>query len=281
MGEYTQYPNQLDTNNELPKTTDLVTPVKAEVTNRLRDAILAIEYELGTQPSSTFSSVKDRLNNISNIISTSSVSLKNLEEQVNLIKAELGNNPSAEFASVSARLDSIASDIAQLFIDTTSIFIELGDNPSGSFSTVKDRLENIESEINQIELTGNNQPVIIPFCYNEIVESDGYIIIGARDFDPSIYGPEGRQITFVTSIYTSNSSVSAELLLFNKTDGYAVMGTEIESNSLEPDKFKINLSVPDDLSNTEKRYEVHLRMSTASTSNSVFCEMAEFLITWS
>lgn len=64
MAEYTKYPNQIDTTTELPKATDHVTLVKAELFNRLRDAVLAIEQELGIQPSSTYSTVKDRLDNI-------------------------------------------------------------------------------------------------------------------------------------------------------------------------------------------------------------------------
>lgn len=58
---YSNYPNQLDNSTTLPPSTDLVTPVKAEVTNRLRDAILAIEAELGLQPSGTYSTVRARL----------------------------------------------------------------------------------------------------------------------------------------------------------------------------------------------------------------------------
>lgn len=61
MATYSKYPNQIDTTTELPLATDLVTPVKAEVVNRLQDAIIAIETELGVQPSSTYGSVKNRL----------------------------------------------------------------------------------------------------------------------------------------------------------------------------------------------------------------------------
>ena len=61
---YSNYPNQIDTTNELPRSTDLVSPVKAEVVNRLRDAILAIESELGVDPSGTYGTVRDRLDSL-------------------------------------------------------------------------------------------------------------------------------------------------------------------------------------------------------------------------
>jgi len=63
LSEYTKYPDQIDTSTELPKATDLVTPVNGESVNRLRSAILAVENELGIQPSATFSTVKARLDN--------------------------------------------------------------------------------------------------------------------------------------------------------------------------------------------------------------------------
>jgi hypothetical protein len=61
LATYTKYPVQLDTSNELPLAVDNVTPVKAEVVNRLRDAIMAIEAELGIDPSRECGSVRARL----------------------------------------------------------------------------------------------------------------------------------------------------------------------------------------------------------------------------
>jgi hypothetical protein len=55
------YPNQLDNSTSIPVATDNVTPVNAEVINRLRDPIIAVESELGLNPSSTYGTVKARL----------------------------------------------------------------------------------------------------------------------------------------------------------------------------------------------------------------------------
>lgn len=61
MAAYSKYPGQLDDSSSLPASTDNVTPVKAEVVNRLRDAILAIEAELGIDPSREYGTVRARL----------------------------------------------------------------------------------------------------------------------------------------------------------------------------------------------------------------------------
>jgi len=58
---YSVYPGKIDGSTQLPPTIDNVTPVKAEVTNRLRDAILAVESELGVDPSGTYGTVRARL----------------------------------------------------------------------------------------------------------------------------------------------------------------------------------------------------------------------------
>mgnify|MGYP006372266759 FL=1 len=61
MVDYSKYPSQIDSTLELPLATDNITPVKAEVVNRLRSAILAIESELGVDPSREYGSVRARL----------------------------------------------------------------------------------------------------------------------------------------------------------------------------------------------------------------------------
>lgn len=64
MGTYTLYPNSLDNTTSIPLTTDLVSLVKAEAVNRIREAVIAIQAELGANPSGTFATVRDRLDAI-------------------------------------------------------------------------------------------------------------------------------------------------------------------------------------------------------------------------
>lgn len=57
----TIYPSGIDGFAQLPLVVDLVSPVRADDVNRLRDAVVAVETELGVVPSGTFGTVKDRL----------------------------------------------------------------------------------------------------------------------------------------------------------------------------------------------------------------------------
>jgi len=60
----TTYPLKIDTTLTLPKVTDNVSPIVADDHNRLRDTIVAVETELGINPSGTYGTVKDRLDAI-------------------------------------------------------------------------------------------------------------------------------------------------------------------------------------------------------------------------
>ena len=64
MTSYSVYPWQIDAYNTLPLRRDGIDEIVAADVNRLRDAIVKIEQELGVQPSGTFGTVADRLDDI-------------------------------------------------------------------------------------------------------------------------------------------------------------------------------------------------------------------------
>ena len=144
---FSNYPNQIDGESTLPVTTDLVTQVRAEVVNRLRDAIIAAQAELGTQPSGAYGNVKDRLNAMQAQVTT-------IGQDLDALEAEIGNNPSGSFDTVADRLNSTTTNITNLQADLTALTIrvtdietELGTNPSGLFSTVVARLNDVDVQL--------------------------------------------------------------------------------------------------------------------------------------
>jgi len=58
---YTIYPCGIDSSDQLPIAVNDVTPIIDEVINRHREALIAIESELGIQPSGTYTTVRARL----------------------------------------------------------------------------------------------------------------------------------------------------------------------------------------------------------------------------
>ena len=57
----TIYPLGIDGYAQLPLVYDLISPVRADDVNRLRNAVVAVETELGKNPSSTYATVRSRL----------------------------------------------------------------------------------------------------------------------------------------------------------------------------------------------------------------------------
>ncbi len=60
----TKYPSSIDTSIELPFVIDNETPADGKLINNLRNAIIAVEQELGVQPSGIYGNVKTRINAI-------------------------------------------------------------------------------------------------------------------------------------------------------------------------------------------------------------------------
>jgi hypothetical protein len=86
---YTRYPCDFDDPRSgdtrgVPIIIDLQTPVKAEVVNRHREVLLAIEAELGIQPSGTYTTVRSRLDSLEATLCTIWTSLEGLTK-VNIL----------------------------------------------------------------------------------------------------------------------------------------------------------------------------------------------------
>jgi hypothetical protein len=76
MAARTTYPAQIDTNSTLPKVIDNLTPVTGSVYNRLQEAVIAAEQELGVKPSGTYSTVRARLDALEGIIAKLNLNLQ-------------------------------------------------------------------------------------------------------------------------------------------------------------------------------------------------------------
>lgn len=76
----TQYPEGIDNATTLPKIIDLVTPVDAVSVNLLRDAIVAIETELGIEPSIGYATVRDRLDALTLLVEASGAGVQSIKQ---------------------------------------------------------------------------------------------------------------------------------------------------------------------------------------------------------
>jgi hypothetical protein len=125
----------------------------------------------------------------------------------------------------------------------------------------------------------SSQQITIPLAINAETNLGGYTVVGGDEFDPSILPSSNRTIEFVARLLTTNAANDGYVRLYNVTDGAAIAGTELTTNSLSADRLSVILSVPVDLPNAEKTYEVQLRISPAD-GNLVRCLKSEIKIRW-
>lgn len=111
MTDFSIYPSHLDGYSTLPLRRDGIHEIRADDYNRLRDAIIKIEYELGLQPSGAYSTVRGRLDSIG--------------DSSALIEAHIAETTGAHAASAISILDSannyISSNVEDALAELASV----------------------------------------------------------------------------------------------------------------------------------------------------------------
>lgn len=121
----TVYPEDIDTDLELPRVDKNITEISGDAINAVRDAIFAIENAIGTNPQGNTSSLVARINNVIDAdgnIKTSALSGKGLvtlpinDSHIasNAAIAESKLNLTHTTAFLKSRIDSAASDVSNL-----------------------------------------------------------------------------------------------------------------------------------------------------------------------
>jgi hypothetical protein len=86
MSEFSIYPDAIDGYAQLPLIIDKVTSIDAVTVNRLREAIINIETELGISPSGIFDTVTDRLDFLNDDLNSS---ITTLEAEIVALEVEI------------------------------------------------------------------------------------------------------------------------------------------------------------------------------------------------
>ena len=206
---FSKYPLSLDDSTSLPPTVDLVTPVKAEVVNRLRDAIISIEAELGTDPSRTFGNVRDRLDSLK-------TTLTQVQINITSINSELGSNPSGSFDTVAARLNNIDALIASLQAQV--------DGLTAALATAAEVVTPIVSGL-------------------QVVDSTTFTTIGACVLNPTNLGHPAVTFDLEVILQTSDVSYAASFELFNITEGTIISHPSVTTSSASPTFITVSLTV--------------------------------------
>tara|TARA_Y100000310_G_scaffold303070_1_gene341054 strand:+ start:117 stop:926 length:810 start_codon:yes stop_codon:yes gene_type:complete len=228
---YSKYPNELDDSTTLPPSTDLITPVKAEVVNRLRDAVLAVEMELGAQTSGAFGTVKARLDAMQAQLTT-------VAQDLDALEAEIGPNPSGTFDTVVERLNDIDSQFAALQVQIAALEADLESQITALDTDLQSQIDALT-----LALAASRQVVTPIISGSQDTNSDTLVAKGACLLNPNDLGNPVATFTLEAIIQTTDASYAATLEIFNITEGVVVAHPVITTTSTSPTFISVTLTI--------------------------------------
>lgn len=309
----TTYPAQIDNNVTLPLVADNQTPVQGDTVNRLRDAIIAIENELGAKPSGTFGTVRARIDNIETLIT----------QQVVTIAGDLGGTPSSpKVIGLQGRPLSSAAPTPFQVVGWNGIVWE----PTNSIQLAQD-LGNTHTLPFVTGLQGNPVSTQSPLA-NQVLTWDGYVWkpvtqtvtlnilptvtllpvditflsgdgytgsstptrIGARAVDMSFYPSttlDGRTRTmkFIADLEVTNGASIGSVRLKDVTNNVVITSSTLTTSSLSSVELSatINSGAAPGLMRTDMiaQYEVQIFLTNGTITDQVICRNARIYITYS
>lgn len=305
----TQYPGKIDDNTSLPDVIDNGTPLQAIVINRLKQAILAIESELGVKPGGV-STVKNRLTTIDASI--------NSLEIIKLAKDLGGSLDLPQVIGLRGVPVANATPIAEQVLSFNGLtwipktlssgesFTVAGDLSGNSLSQTVIKLQNYAvsntAPTNNYILTWETsssswKPKIVPaILYTElyltsgleVTTSNSYVRAGARKIDlsyfPSTIGSLTRVVKFVVNVDKTSTATNATVQLYDNTNGVLITGTNLTSTSVSNTEVSATITAGSSSGNlrtdSAAQYELQLKMTGGSAGDSVACTSAYILITY-
>ncbi len=309
----TTYPAQIDNNASLPAVVDNQSPVAGFTVNNLRDAIIAIENELGAKPSGTFATVRSRMDHIETLIT----------QQVVTIAGDLGGTPDHPLViGIQGRpVSSVAPTFAQSLSwngiawaprDTAQIAQDLGNTPALPYVIgIQGRpVDPVAPTLNQVlawdgykwipatqSIILNILPTVTLLPVDILfLGGDGYnnvstpFRVGARAVDMSPYPTttlDGRTRTmkFRADLEVSNAAAVAHVQLKDITNNVIITGSTLTTSSTTSVELsaEINSGSFAGVMRTDMvaQYEVQIFITGGGATDQVICRNARVTITYS
>lgn len=209
-----KYPAQIDTIVSLPKVADNLSAVTGETVNRLRQAIVAIESELGIKPSGVYATVRARLDALDDAIAN-----LNINDISGDVEGTLNNT---KVIGLGGRPLSDAQPSLNQIISWNGI------------AWVPESIENVTVNILPTTIT---LPTDIVF-----LAGDGYansstpIRVGAREIDMTLFPttyPDGRiqTLRFIADIQVTNTATDGYVQLKDVTHNVVIFNSLLKTNS--------------------------------------------------
>lgn len=214
----TLYPNQLDTDSELPIITDGVTEIGGEAHNSLRDAVLAIEATLGINPHGSAQSVVDRLDVTTNedgtfkstaLIAAGLIALPITNSQIGASAAIAESKLDLDVGTQTLQNQITSNDIDIISLQNT--YAVLVNDLSQHVNGTNDRHDGYDIDLGG--LTG--QPSIntvglgLNFIYNEFLEHKAATAVGEHNASAIAFEPDPDGVFTATNVQDAIESIDS------------------------------------------------------------------------
>jgi len=201
------YPNGIDDETSIPLV-DNSTTISADAINRLRNAIIAVEAELGINPSGTYGTVDDRISALENMLSVGSV----LASTISIVDVD--------GYYVSSNVEGAIQEIGAALATSTSSASEISIVDSGGYYSSN----NIEGALLEVgvQLSKNSASDL------SIIDADGYYY--ATNVEDALVELGKMQFNFLTGEIASPNNGRYNLLL-NAPFGMRLVSSDIICDS--------------------------------------------------
>lgn len=213
----TKYPASIDNNVTLPLVADNNTPVQGETVNRLRNAIIALEAELGVKPSGVYTTVRARLDAMDAAINALVVSGVDGDVEGGLATTKVVGFGGRPFSDAAPSVNQVISWNGIAWVPSTLSNIVLNVLPTS---------------------------VLLPNDV-EFLSGDGYSSfsnptrVGSRGIDLQLYPatwPDGRQRTmrFIANLEVTNPLTDGYVQLKDITHNAVIFNSLLTTDSVGP-----------------------------------------------
>jgi hypothetical protein len=276
---FSKYPNNLDDTSSLPVSVDLVTEVKAEVVNRLRDSVIATQTELGLVPSGTFGTVRARLDAIDSLLSNLGNQIASNDADIAAINVTLISLQN-QITALDADLQATEAQLQQNIDDGDAILQQnIDDGYAGNQSDIASGDANLQSQIDSLVTSiSEASAVVSPIVSgSQLTEATTFISVGATIINPDDLGFPNTNFTVEVILQTTNPAYAASFELFNLTEGVVVSHPTITTSSASATFISVTLSVGgSDLPNAQDNIlEGRIKLATgAGSADRAICKYA-------
>jgi hypothetical protein len=309
----TKYPAHIDDNTSLPDVIDNITPLKAETLNRLKEAIIAIQEELGVNPAGVSSDVKDRFNSLEEtlnniqvidldgdlggtfgnplVIGLRGTPLSSTEPQAGQVLYYNGlvwlpyTLPAGTIPFVAGG-DLSGSSLNQTVTglqgnpisstDPTNSQVLQWNGTSWTPITLDLDVDEVQSGANY----GNYLTITLPII-NSSTNSNIFTTIGTFEFNKSLYRAAGAGTRSIKlKIIAETTGPEITIRLYNFTEGAVVTNTTLNSTSVVNTLLE-TIDISSNLSTGSAIYNIQMSIDTVNPAENADLTYAALEIEWS